>query len=107
MEQESLFARHLTQPPGRIEAFQNSFYGGCNEVDPSGLLFGVPHLREIVIFRVGLLQKHPCATKVAWSNIIAKRSKTTWGQAHGEGRARVDARERDPPCVAPYQALCL
>jgi hypothetical protein len=25
MEQESLFARHLNQPPGRIEAFQNSF----------------------------------------------------------------------------------
>jgi hypothetical protein len=27
MEQESLFARHLTQPPGRIEALQNSFSG--------------------------------------------------------------------------------
>jgi hypothetical protein len=24
MEQEALFGRHLTQPPGRIEAFQNS-----------------------------------------------------------------------------------
>ena len=46
---------------------------GCNEVDPSGLLFGVPHLKGIIIFCVGLLKKHPCTREVAWSNITAKR----------------------------------
>jgi aryl-alcohol dehydrogenase-like predicted oxidoreductase len=37
------------------------YTAGCNEVDPSGLLFGVTHLRRTVIFRVGLLKRHPCA----------------------------------------------
>jgi hypothetical protein len=45
----------------------------CNEVDPSGLLLGVPRLRGTVIFRVGLLKKHLCVREVAWSNITAKR----------------------------------
>jgi hypothetical protein len=44
----------------------------CNEVDPSGLPLGVPRLRGTVIFRVGLLKKHPCVREVVWSNIIAK-----------------------------------
>jgi hypothetical protein len=46
---------------------------GCNEVDPSGLLLGIPRLRGTVIFRVGLLKKHLCVREVAWSNITAKR----------------------------------
>ena len=45
----------------------------CNEVDSSGLLFGVPHLKGIVIFRAGLLKKHPCAREVARSNVTARR----------------------------------
>jgi hypothetical protein len=48
---------------------------GCNEVDPSGLLLGVPRLRGTVIFRVGLLKKHLCVREVEWSNITAKRWK--------------------------------
>jgi hypothetical protein len=54
-------------------ARQQAYTAGCNEVDPSDLLFGVPHLRGIVIFRGGLLKKHQCAREVARSNITAKR----------------------------------
>ena len=50
-----------------------SLTAGCNEVDPSGLLLGVPRLRGTVIFRVGLLKKHLCVREVSWSNITAKR----------------------------------
>jgi hypothetical protein len=50
-----------------------SLTAGCNEVDPSGLLLGVPRLRGTVIFRVGLLKTHLCVREVAWSNITAKR----------------------------------
>jgi hypothetical protein len=50
-----------------------SLTAGCNEVDLSGLLLGVPHLKGIIIFRVGLLKKHLCVREVIWSNITAKR----------------------------------
>src|SRR5215208_6276898 len=36
MELESLFGWHLTQPPGRIEAFQNSFSRDCLESSRTG-----------------------------------------------------------------------
>jgi hypothetical protein len=50
-----------------------SLKAGCNEVDPSDLLLGVPRSRGTVIFRVGLLKKHLCVREVVWSNITAKR----------------------------------
>jgi hypothetical protein len=45
---------------------------GCNVVDPSGPLLGVPRLRGTVIFRVDLLKRHLCVREVAWSNFTAK-----------------------------------
>jgi hypothetical protein len=58
----SVELRHGSRPAhGRRRGRGGGLTAGCNEVDPSGLLFGVTHLRRTVIFRVGLLKRHPCA----------------------------------------------
>jgi hypothetical protein len=57
---------------------------GCNDVDPSGLLLGVPRLWGTVIFRVGLLKKRLCVREAAWSNITAKRRRVATARTSEE-----------------------
>ena len=47
-------------------------------------------MKEIVIFRVGLLKKHPCAREVAWSNITPKRCRTPARAIMGTPRTSVN-----------------
>ena len=45
----------------QAQAHRRLLIAGCNEVDPVSLLFGMVHLMRMVVFRVSLLKKHPCA----------------------------------------------